>query len=55
MMYEELGQEKDKTDWASATRIKSNKNTGNKREEKSYQREKGKKKRLREEPNGRIR
>jgi hypothetical protein len=31
MMYEELGQEKDKTDWASATRIKSNKNTGKKK------------------------
>ena len=28
MMYEELGQEKDKTYWASTTRIKSNKNTG---------------------------
>jgi|LakMenEpi03Aug12_release.lakeMendotaPanAssembly.Ray.scaffolds.fasta_scaffold597009_1 hypothetical protein len=31
MMYEELGQEKDKTHWASTTRIKSNKNTGKKK------------------------
>ena len=37
MMYEELGQEKDKTHWAFTTRIKSNKNTG----KKSYEGKKG--------------